>query len=260
MPTHSCAESGESRPAEAVAHPPHLRYQRRRRHSLAGPKFSEQLRTRPEVDHSIAVAPPRVGRWLALSVVVGCLSAWFAVAEPAGRASHATFDLERDLQLAQVSVVRGDRATPCTWTDDHRFSCDAQPWAFVGPYGSHTAGKARRCIWIHPLAGGAPTELVWPKQPLGARLVASIGLVDDAGPGSPVEMTIASGATVLATLRSSDSRELDTKEAKLPPGPAIAPLRIQVRTPDHTLRMACIDVRMYGERTPTEAIDTGRAR
>jgi len=220
---------------------------------VAGPRFSDPPRLAPEPDDSLAIVAPRMGWWMALVAVVGSLSGYLASADPPSRVASATFDLERDLHLARAQA--GDR--PCRWTADRRFACTDEPWAFIGPYGGTTAGRSRRCTWIHPVGAGVASELHWPKVPLGAKIVASIGLVDGAGEGRPAELTVTSGQTEFARLSSQSSRELHTLESKVPPGPAVGPLTITVRASDHTLRMACIDLRLYGERLPTEAIDAG---
>ncbi len=218
---------------------------------MAGPRFSDPPRLAPEPDDSLAIVAPRMGLWMAVVAVVGSFSTYLASAGPPGRAASAAFDLERDLHLAQARA--GDR--PCRWTPDKRFACTDDPWAFIGPYGGHTAGRTRRCTWIHPIGAGVASTLHWPKVPLGSKLVASIGLVDGAGEGRPAELTVASGEVVFGQVASLSARDLHSLETKVPPGPAVGPLTITVRASDHTLRMACIDVRLYGERLPAEAID-----
>ncbi len=218
---------------------------------MAGPRFSDPPRLAPEPDDSLAIVPPRLGLWMAVVLVVAPLSAYLAGAGPPGRAATATFDLERDLHLAHAKA--GEQV--CRWTADKRFACSDEPWAFIGPYGGQTAGRSRRCTWIHPVGAGVASTLHWPKVPIGSRVVASMGLVDAAADGRPAELTVASGDTVLARLASQSARDLQTLEAKVPAGPAVAPLTLTVRASDHTLRMACIDVRFYGERLPTDAID-----
>lgn len=223
---------------------------------MAGPQFAERLRTAPEQDDSNPIAPPRVGRWLVLAAGVGLASTLLGSAAPPVRATTATFDLERDLPRAQVAVQRGNAPTACRWvSEDERFACLDEPWAFIGAYGAYSAGRPRRCTWIHPVASGAPTVLTFAKQAVGRTIAASIGLVDGAPSGSPVTLRVTAGADVLASLTSADSRELQQIETDVPAGVAVADVRVQVSVPDHALRMACIDVRMFGTRLAPEAVD-----
>ena len=223
---------------------------------MAGPDFSQTIGQRAVADSADPLVAPNVPLWVALAIVMWVLVTWLGGQPPPLHAGLATFDLERDLAKATVQWGSGRSRVACPWSpEQRRFTCGAEPWGFVGPYGGHTAGKHRRCTWVHPLAGGAPTVLTWPKRPLGAHLFAAIGLVDEAGAGTPLQLQVFVAGTLVLTLQSTDARQLAERELPVPPGPPDGELRLEVQSRDHTLRMGCIDVRMRGQRLATQAID-----
>lgn len=223
---------------------------------MAGPDFSQNFGQRAERDDSDPAVPPNVLLWSLLAGGVTATAMWLAALQPPVRAGVATFDLERDLAKAQVHTGAASHASKCPWSAvQQRFVCGSEPWAFVGPYGGHTAGKARRCTWVHPLGGSVPVVLTWPKLVLGAHLSASVGLVDEAGGGTPLQLKVFVAGTALATVESSDARQLTEVDVAVPSGPREGELRIEAQARDHSLRMACIDVRMRGERLTAVAID-----
>lgn len=190
-------------------------------------------------------APPRLRRWLAAAALVVAGAWWRPLPEPPP--ADATFDLLRDLPKATVTVRRDGRDQPCAWSaTDQRFTCGSDYWMFVGPYAGTTAGHARRCVWVHPVAAGAPTVLQWPERPLGGDLTVALGLVDDAPPGAAVDVQVWSATQRVASLQSSDSRDLATVHAPLPSGLRHGPVRIEVRASDPTLRMACLELTLRG--------------
>jgi len=226
---------------------------------VAGPEFAHTIGRPYGAPQPEAEAPPNPLLWLVAAAAIGAMSAWLAGAAPPERASQATFDLERDLAKATVAVARPGGVEPCQWVAaDHRFRCSDDIWAFVGPYGGHSAGAARRCTWAHPVGPGVATVLTWPNQTFGSQLSLAVGLVDGAGAGTPVEVQVFAAGTSIGQASSVDARELGVADLPVPPGPLQGELRIEVRTRDHSVRMACIDVRMRGERlAPQPSEDKG---
>lgn len=209
-----------------------------------------------EAAQQVVDATPRVVLWSTLAVVMAVLAFWMGPGQtPSSLPSDATFELDRDLAKAKVSVRRDGADRPCTWNSgDNRFQCGPEYWAFVGPYGGMSGGKPRRCTWAHPVAPGATTTLRWPEQAIGQSLTVSLGLVDEAGPGAVVSMRVLVGTEQLAELATSDSRDADAQVLQLPGGVPKGELRIELRTPDNTLRMACVDLKMAGQRSAAEPI------
>lgn len=212
------------------------------------------LADRAAAAHDLPAAPfgavPVIGLWVVAALAALVAALWLGPGRAAPpRAPTVTFDLERDLPKAQVSVRRDGKDQPCTWSaGDQRFRCATDYWTFVGPYGGTSAGNARRCTWAHPVAPGATTILRWPDIAMGREVQASLGLVDDAPAGAAVQLQVLTGKTSILTLQSSDARDLDQQTVPVPAGPDKAELRIELRSADHTLRMACLDVRMTDQR------------
>jgi hypothetical protein len=196
--------------------------------------------------------PPSLTAWVLAALLAAAAAAWLGrpvAATP--RASNAAFDLERDLPKAAVAVENRGVTTPCAWHPaDQRFRCGDDPWAFVGPYGGTTEGHARRCTWAHPIAAGSTTVLRWPGATVGAELSASLGLVDGAPDGSPVHLKILLDQDIVAELESRSSADLAQVVKSIGSGGHQADLRVELSATDHSMRMACIDVRMRGPRAP----------
>lgn len=207
--------------------------------------------TAAQAQDAAGLFPPSLTAWLLAAVVGAGAAWWFGPHHPyQPRVSAATFDLERDLPKAKVSVRQRDTAKPCIWrSGDQRFACGDEPWAFVGPYGGTTAGVARRCTWAHPVAAGSTTELRWEKAVVGRELQVQLGLVDGAPAGAPVHLKVWLGPDLLAELQTRDASDLAQLVKDIPAGESRADLRLEITTTDHTLRMACLDVRMRGDRS-----------
>ncbi len=201
---------------------------------------------------SAITLPPSLTAWgLAAAAAVGA-ALW--IGRPAAntpRVATAVFDLERDLKKAELNVEKRGVTTPCSWqASDHRFRCGEDPWAFVGPYGGTTAGVARRCTWAHPVAAGSTTRLRWPDAAVGAELSATLGLVDGAPDGPPLRLKIWLDQDLVAELETRSSADLAAIAKPLEAGAGQAELRLELSASDHALRMACVDVRMRGQRAP----------
>lgn len=98
------------------------------------------------------------------------------------------YDFTEHVPEARVTMVAGDRETPCTWrsqgrprggglgagpiTPAARHVCDPRrPWLWVGTTVQDDLDlTARHCIWQHP-AGSEPIRATFPDVPLGERLV-----------------------------------------------------------------------------------------
>ncbi len=206
--------------------------------------------TAAQVQDAAGLLPPSLTAWWLVALVGAVVAWWFGPQQPyQPRVSAATFDLERDLPKAKASVRQRDAVKPCSWrSGDQRFACGDEPWAFVGPYGGITAGVARRCTWAHPVAAGATAELRWEKAAVGRELQVQLGLVDAAPAGAPVHLKVWLGADLMAELQSRDASDFAQLVKEIPVGEGRADLRLEISTTDHTLRMACLDVRMRGER------------
>lgn len=196
--------------------------------------------------------PPSLTAWVLAALLAAAAAAWLGrPVAPAPRASNAVFDLERDLPKAAVTIENRGTTTPCVWNPaDQRFRCAQDPWAFVGPYGGTTEGHAWRCTWAHPVAAGSTTVLRWPGAAVGAELSASLGLVDGAPEGSPVRLKILLDQDIVAELETRSSADLAQVVKSIASGNRQADLRVELSVTDHSMRMACVDVRMRGPRAP----------
>ncbi|MBI5609699.1 MAG: hypothetical protein HY902_12575 [Deltaproteobacteria bacterium] len=193
---------------------------------------------------------PSVGLWLVVSLLAAVAALWTGpgVALPPAQ-SDATFDLERDLSEATVVLARPAGEVPCPRSAaDGRFRCGSDYWQFVGAYAGISGGRPHRCTWAHPISADATTVIRWKNQSLGQTLQAGLGLVDEAGGGAAVTMRVLAGGEELASLTSSDSRTWASVDKPLPAGRSKGELRIEIRTSNPNLRMACIDLHMVGHR------------
>ncbi len=195
-------------------------------------------------------AAPSVALWVLVALVAAVAALWTgpgAALPPAQ--TDAAFDLERDLGEATVVLSRPSGEVPCPRSAaDGRFRCGSEYWQFVGAYAGMSGGRPRRCTWVHPIAADATTVLRWKDQTLGQTLQAGIGLVDEAGGGAAVTMRVLTGTEELVSLSSSDSRQWASADKPLPVGRAKGDVRIEIRTSNPNLRMACIDLHMVGRR------------
>lgn len=219
-----------------------------------------------------AVAPPVTSVPVARLVLVlglGGLAAllWSLRPPPQHPRPEAVFDLETALPDARVTLrPPGQPERPCPWNAaEHRHVCAPDEWGFVGPYAGYAGGQALRCVWVHPHAGGATTILRWPDVPIGSRVQGKLGLLNDVGPGAEVRLTVYAGEDRIATLATSESRELAKLDNDIAAGPARADLRVEVTATDHAWRLACAQVRLLGTRPepktpPTEPRTRGALR
>lgn len=182
-------------------------------------------------------------------VAWGCLAAGAGLALGPGRhasvGSEAGFDAVRDLEHA---TVRRGTDRPCQRRDGGKHVCGAEDWAFVGPYVARLGGEVRRCIWLHPAPRGVQTEIRYVPGPIGARLRGRLGLIEGAGPGEKLEVTVHIGTQeVLRTSVSDDVAAVDI-DVPIPPGPPEAEVVLRAHARRHDWRMGCLALTMEGAR------------
>jgi len=196
---------------------------------------------------------PAIGL-LALLLALHAAVTWGLTLLPATvppRANADVFRLDDQLARAEVSVRSGGTTRACAWhSGDKRFTCSQDPWSFVGPYAGQTDGRALRCTWMHPQAGGAVTVLRWPDVQLGDRVRGRLALLDDVGPGADVHLRVFADDHPLLDATTAESRAVAEFEAQVPPGKPRAPLRVELSTADHAWRLACAELVMTGRRAP----------
>ena len=208
--------------------------------------------------------PPRPLPIGLLALLLGMHAAGtFAVARmpplPHGHAQAEAFSLADNLATADASIRTAGTTRPCVWhRGDKRFTCAADPWAFVGPYAGQTDGRTLRCTWMHPQPGGAVTVLRWPNVALGERVRGRLALLDDVGPGADVHLRVFADDAQILDAVTSESRAVAEFDAPLPPGRPMAPLRIELTTADHAWRLACAELVMTGQRAQPKPRERGR--
>lgn len=189
--------------------------------------------------------------------VLGGMIAWGCVAAAVGLASGPDrrarapsdegFDAVRDLEHA---TVRRGTDRPCQRRDGGKHVCGTEDWAFVGPYVARLGGEVRRCVWLHPAPRGVQTEIRYVPGPIGARLRGRLGLIEGAGPGEKLELTVQVGAQeVLRTSVADDVAAVDI-DVPIPPGPAEAEVVLRAHARRHDWRMGCLALTMEGVRVP----------
>ncbi len=158
--------------------------------------------------------------------------------------------LEDNWAQAEVHVQRrGQPEQPCAWKKgDGLFQCAEDSYAFVSPYAGYAAGQAQTCTWLHPLPGGATTILRWPKTTIGNHLQMRLALLDEVGPGTPVQLKAFVDNRQVVAVSATEGRELGFAQADLPTGPATSEFRLEIQAADNAWRLACAQVWMTGER------------
>jgi hypothetical protein len=179
---------------------------------------------------------------LLLLSLAAVLSLWLLFT-PAGRQPElraSGFVLDQTLATAKVSIRRNGAETPCTWrAADKRWQCAPDSYAFVGPYAGIAAGKSLTGLWIHPLPGA--TTVLRTKVPARGLLTAPLGLVDDAPPGTPLQVQLFLADKPIGTLRVTDGLQTDTEALQMAVGKQ-AELRVEVSAPDHAWRLGVLDL------------------
>ena len=209
-----------------------------------------ELRDRTLTPEAAAQTP--IGLWTMLAFVVAIVAFLLSLGgDPEARKTpDATFRAEEHLRAAAVAVRRvGGQEEACTWHEvDGRWHCGGQDFAFVGPYAGLAAGRPLRCLWLHPHAGGATTVVRWPELNLGDHLEARLRLLDDVGPGQPVQLHIFASGQALGTLTAAEGRDHPDLDVDLPAGRRRGELRLEISVSENDWRLACAEVLMTGQR------------
>lgn len=209
-----------------------------------------ELRDRTAPPQAASSTP--IGLWSMLALVAAIAAFWLSYHEKSAHhpAPDATFRAEEHLNTALVSVRKpGAADQPCTWQPaDGRWVCGAQDFAFVGPYAGVAAGKAMRCLWLHPHAAGATTIVRWPELNLGDHIEARLRLLDDVANGPPTRLQVFAGGQPVGTLSANDGRDHADLDADLPTGRMRGELRLEISTSNNDWRLACAEVLMTGKR------------
>ena len=191
-----------------------------------------------------AIASPSFGGPVAVAVAAT------ALAEPSQEAAAPlpiTFSALDALDAAEVRRGHTHTAELCP-KEGARHRCGGEAWNHVGPYADRTAGRATRCIWVHPANNGQPRHLFWPDLVIGARLAASLVLLDGAGPGKAVRARISIGDAVVGRLEVSTVPTPGHLAVAIPPGPARADLDVRIDADNNRWRLACLSLQMRGHR------------
>ena len=158
-----------------------------------------------------------------------------------------TFSALQSLADAEVRRGHGRAAALCP-KEGTRHRCGGEAWNFVGPYAERSAGRATRCIWVHPANDRQPRHLIWRDVAIGARLVASLVLLDGAGRGKAVRARISVDDDVVGRLEVSAVPTPGNLAMDLPPGPERADLDVQIDADNNQWRLACLSLQMRGRR------------
>ncbi len=193
---------------------------------------------------------PWVGQLAAQAASLDDLS----VVDPPVEAS-VTFSAIDHLDNARISTSARRGQAPCT-PEGKRVRCGTERWNFVGPYAARSLGQAVRCIWVHPSADRKSRRLLWPDAPLGARLQASLLLLQRSGRGRPVRARISVDDKVVARLQTKAQTRAGRVDQALPPGPPQGDLSVEIDADNNGWTLGCLSLRMRGERSPVE---NGRA-
>ena len=168
--------------------------------------------------------------------------------------ARASFSAVHQLAQAEVSIRRADESTPCSWSVDvDRHLCGSEKWNFVGVYNARSAGRAQRCLWVHPNPEGAVTSMRWDDVQLGATASATLMLLHGSGAGDHVHMELKIDDKVVIALQATSDRELHTKQALLSPGRDRGDVVIEVRAQDNRWRLACLRMVLEGSRPTATA-------
>lgn len=208
-------------------------------------------------------APMPLGLYALLVLLYAGVTGTLALASPTttARAQNVeTFEMRDRLSGAQAYIRTAGTTRACTWhSGDQRFTCADDPWAFIGPYAGQTDGRALRCTWMHPQAGGATTILRWNDIAMGERISGRLALMDDVGPGADVHLRVFVDESPVVDAVTPESRAAAQFDSELPPGGTRGNLRVELTAADHAWRLACAELVMTGQRrAPTARQGRGR--
>ena len=171
--------------------------------------------------------------------------------------ARATFSALHQLAQAEVSIERGDESTRCSWDlQSDRHVCGSEAWNFVGVYNGRAAGRAQRCLWVHPNSDGAITRLRWDDVELGATASATLMLLQGAGSGDTVHMRLRIDDKFLVAVQTTREREVHNKDAVLAAGRDRGSVVIEVSAHDNRWRLACLRLVLNGNRAAPGGPDT----
>jgi len=166
-----------------------------------------------------------------------------AAAENPRRAPDVLWTLSSALPDARVSVVRSGKVEPCTKGSAGRHQCSEADWAFVGPYGDAMGGESRGCVWMHPVGDNVATRIEFDEVPFGGRVDAAVGLMDGAGQGGDVHVTVSSGKEdLLRTVVSRDGAPTRNEASTADRNGTVGPLRVELYARETKWRLACVEV------------------